>query len=534
MAQSAFRASIVIFWLLMNALLLCHEVFPGFFSGANEGYRTLFRNGPLILDNWMQIECSNQPVGYTHTWVDSSLDSGARRGQGGQPAVTVRNQTFLNLNLLGRNQAIAVTAEAFLDNEHRLQKFAAAMSSSLYGTRVEGVRVRGDVFTVDIETQASRSRIEMSVPADAVLYSPMVDMALRDLAPGRTLRLKTLDPLSLSLADVEIRAVRRETVQVNGVGYETTLLNITCQGMSVKAWIDGDGRLLREETPFGWVMRASSPREILNRRRQAYAGADMAEAMAARVRGRIDNPRDSKSLYVRLNGDMSGLDSLASHRQTVVARLPGGAAEVRLAAQQAPAKVLARGSRMPEDTLPFLISTPGIQSDHDEVKRLADKIVGNQTNCFGAAMAINEWVFRNVAKQPTISMPSALDVLHRREGDCNEHTYLFTALARASGLPTRIIVGIVYTEDALDPAVTGGGAFYYHAWPAVYVGEWVEMDPTFGTPTVDAAYIGLVTGEIKDQMKIIGTIGRLTVDILDETQTTGAQLDIGRTLNDPH
>ena len=102
-------------------------------------------------------------------------------------------------------------------------------------------------------------------------------------------------------------------------------------------------------------------------------------------------------------------------------------------------------------------------------------------------------------------------MLARREGDCNEHTYLFVALARAAGLPARIHVGLVYSE--MDGAP---GAFYYHAWPSVYVGEWVELDPTLGQKTVDATHISVAQGEIADQLKLLGLLGQVSVEIVEE------------------
>ena len=66
---------------------------------------------------------------------------------------------------------------------------------------------------------------------------------------------------------------------------------------------------------------------------------------------------------------------------------------------------------------------------------------------------------RSLEKKPTVSLPSALEVLKTRVGDCNEHTALYVAMARSLGLPARIAVGLVYLR----------GAFYYHAWPEVYV-----------------------------------------------------------------
>ena len=64
-------------------------------------------------------------------------------------------------------------------------------------------------------------------------------------------------------------------------------------------------------------------------------------------------------------------------------------------------------------------------------------------------------VFNMLEKKVTISVPSAVQVLETLAGDCNEHTVLYVALARALGLPARTAVGLVYLR----------GSFFYHAWP---------------------------------------------------------------------
>ena len=76
-------------------------------------------------------------------------------------------------------------------------------------------------------------------------------------------------------------------------------------------------------------------------------------------------------------------------------------------------------------------------------------------------------------KKPTVSLPSAREVLRTKIGDCNEHTVLYVAMARAIGIPARIAVGLTFVR----------GAFYYHAWPEVYLDEgagrgyWLPVDP---------------------------------------------------------
>ena len=99
-------------------------------------------------------------------------------------------------------------------------------------------------------------------------------------------------------------------------------------------------------------------------------------------------------------------------------------------------------------------------------------------------------------------------------GDCNEHTALYVAMARAQGLPARIAVGLVYIH----------GAFYYHAWPEVYVSEgfkaegsglWLPVDPTLNQFPADATHLRLARGGLDKQTVILPLMGRLTMDVLD-------------------
>jgi Transglutaminase-like enzymes, putative cysteine proteases len=114
-------------------------------------------------------------------------------------------------------------------------------------------------------------------------------------------------------------------------------------------------------------------------------------------------------------------------------------------------------------------------------------------------------VYDHIQKIPVVSIPSAVDVLKTREGDCNEHTVLFTALARAAGIPAKMNVGIVYMN----------GRFYYHAWPAVYVGTWVDMDPTFGQTIADGTHIRLIEGDLNRQLDVIKLIGKIKLEVIE-------------------
>jgi len=119
---------------------------------------------------------------------------------------------------------------------------------------------------------------------------------------------------------------------------------------------------------------------------------------------------------------------------------------------------------------------------------------------------LSQWVFKAVKKRPSAGLPSALAVLETRQGDCNEHSMLFTALARSAGIPARLELGLVYQA----------GRLYYHAWPAAWVRDrWIEFEPTFGLKRADAARIALAAGNLGDSIELAGAIGRIKVEILE-------------------
>jgi transglutaminase-like putative cysteine protease len=120
-------------------------------------------------------------------------------------------------------------------------------------------------------------------------------------------------------------------------------------------------------------------------------------------------------------------------------------------------------------------------------------------------MLIKDWVYRNIAKQPTISIPNALEVLRIRKGDCNEHTVLFNALARAVGIPAKTVIGVVHLR----------GAFYYHAWSEVWAGAWVSLDPVFNQFPADVTHIKFLEGDIDRQIDILRLIGNLKIEVLE-------------------
>jgi len=117
----------------------------------------------------------------------------------------------------------------------------------------------------------------------------------------------------------------------------------------------------------------------------------------------------------------------------------------------------------------------------DEIRRLADQIVGSETNPVLAARKLYDWVLQNVdywVKDPEHKKASPVGsttyCLTFRTGNCTDFESLWASLARAKGIPTQIVYGSFLKPElrARDEDQS------YHCWAMFYAPGlgWVPHD----------------------------------------------------------
>jgi Flp pilus assembly protein TadD len=129
------------------------------------------------------------------------------------------------------------------------------------------------------------------------------------------------------------------------------------------------------------------------------------------------------------------------------------------------------------DFAPFVKPAAGEVED-PTVASQAKEIAGADHDAWSVARKLADWTFKNL-KWKRVDGASAGSTLATREADCLEFSQLYVAMSRALGLPARIVSGLAHS----------GNSFGGHAWVEVWVGEWIELDPTWGTNYVDATHI---------------------------------------------
>ena len=126
----------------------------------------------------------------------------------------------------------------------------------------------------------------------------------------------------------------------------------------------------------------------------------------------------------------------------------------------------------------FLKATGEITSDDKNVIDQARQIAGEDRDAWSVARKLADWTHKNL-EWKSVARAGAAETLATREADCSEFSQLYVSMARSLGLPARIVSGLAYS----------GNSFGGHAWVEVWAGEWIELDPTWGTHFVDATHI---------------------------------------------
>jgi transglutaminase-like putative cysteine protease len=152
--------------------------------------------------------------------------------------------------------------------------------------------------------------------------------------------------------------------------------------------------------------------------------------------------------------------------------------------------------------------TATVQARDPMIRALGRKIAAGKDAAAEKITAVLDWLEKNIRKEP-IDAFSALDVLDARRGECQGHAYLYTALMRSLGVPTRVVNGLVYASEYRG--------FLYHTWAETLVdGSWIAVDPTFNQNRADATHIALARGESPAELvPLVDWVGHTRIEVLE-------------------
>ncbi|MBC7672126.1 MAG: transglutaminase domain-containing protein [Polaromonas sp.] len=456
-----------------------------------------------------------QQIGFASTTVDTA-DGG----------IVVADYLVADLPLAGRMHRASARTTVRVSRAMRVTSFSLDMDADLTPIKAQG-RVLGDSLLLLIVKgvpgqPADTQRIRLSGP---ILLPTLVPLAIalgERPKVGKSYTLPIFDPASMASKDTRI-AVQAESVFVlqdssvidatgrwHGARPDTIRawrLASQGTGSGFSGWVDEQGRVVLATQLLGLTLQRRPyevafenwKMDVAKRSGQVSPDQDIYESTAISAN---KMPRQHLSeLKLRLYGvDLEGFD-IKGYRQ----HLKGDTLTIT---REAPAALkgayeLPNGAKATVMSV-FMDAEPLLEVDNPEIRALATRLRGKDTEPRVVAERISRWVHDSLAKRITVGIPSALATLHARQGDCNEHTQLYVALARAAGVPARVAAGLAYLD----------GKFYYHAWPEIWLERWVAVDPTFGQFPADASHLRFTIGGLGKQAELLRLMGTLKIDVM--------------------
>ena len=152
-----------------------------------------------------------------------------------------------------------------------------------------------------------------------------------------------------------------------------------------------------------------------------------------------------------------------------------------------------------------------LPADNPVFRRLAEELGSGRDQSPEAKMArFTRFVSGHMSDYPDYSgYATALEAYHSRQGDCTEHALLLATLGRAAGIPTRIVIGIVYDNERFM-----GRRFVFapHAWVQAWVGDhWASYDSGMGKFSAGHIALGLGYGEPAANIGVNEQLHRLEI-----------------------
>lgn len=401
----------------------------------------------------------------------------------------------VTLDLLGKSSDLRL--QGILWQGGDLAELEARARSNDTDFHVSG-RLAGGRLEATLETAGEKVPFSLELGRELFLDSGLgAALRLPTCSEGEVLRFESFDPLTLGKTASRLECLGEEKLHLAGEDTLARKLKVSSGGLDSLAWVDRDGNVLRAETPFGFVLEKISAQEALEPLEAASSAADSPGWLgltAVKATG-VKPFRGARRLLVRIAGGPTPPTDAAQ------AQLADGSFEIFAGRSHAPRET------KPAELAPFLRAEPLLQSDHPKMIETARQIVGGEKDPAQQALLLHDWVFRRLDKEPVLSLPSALEVLQRRRGDCNEHAVLYVALARALALPARVAVGLVWSDEH--------AGFFYHAWPEVLLEDgWQRFDPTLDQATADATHLKLLAGGVESWPQLLPFLGRLEIDVL--------------------
>jgi len=459
-----------------------------------------------VTERWFGIYIDNERVGFYRQIIAETSDGYRMEGDGS-----------VRLKVMGFTKE-ATTRESYLVGKTlALRSFDVEQSINGVTTRVSG-KASDSSIRLKSEINGKTSEKLLKYKGD-VFPGPALNLypLLRDPSPGKIYRILTFDPEEIKVKEIKISVLGEEKSPDGQMALK--LRNNLYPFVNNDIWVDSQGNTLVESVREGLVTtRAEDPKVLAATvGNMALAKKDLIyDFSMVRAEPPIRDPKKLTGMVAEIVGWNGSLPLVQGGGQ-LLATNPAGSLVVRTgSALPAPAQIPAPAPAAPAPAAPpqtgadaadYLKPAEKIEADAPEIVAKAKELAAGKQGPLEIVRTLAAWT-ADWLSDTVEDTGSATASFKSRTGNCQTHARLYTALARAAGIPTRFVSGLVYQD---------GKGFLYHSWAESLIsGSWQSVDPTYNQVPADPTHIKLFEGHTpSDMAPLVAIIGRIKIKILE-------------------
>jgi transglutaminase-like putative cysteine protease len=449
---------------------------------------------PPLGERWFSISMNGEKVGFAHTNMTATPEG-----------FRIASEGSAKMLVLGFSREASATERYELNHDLTLRSFVVEQTIDKSPLNISGT-VTGRNIKIKVTTKSGSS--EKTLKAKGAVYPPPVVNIIplvKGFSPGKKYTLQMLDVESVKIKEVTIKGIAEEIRN----GTKTVhMQNDLYTFVDNDIWLDYSGNTMEESVRDGLIVtRTEDPvtaaRSLLQ---DAVSKKDLVfDFSLVRINRDIPDPATLRKLVLELSGYPDTLPVPEGPGQSATRKKPGTIRLVLTAPlRQSDKTVLSEAEK-----LRYLSTTPRINADNPEIISRKREILAASGSIEQSVTLLTRWVADTLDDTVTDSH-SALESLKLRKGNCVSHARLYITMARAAGIPSRMVSGLVYLK---------GEGFLYHSWAESHLDGWVAVDPTFGQNPADITHIRLIEGdEPEDMAPLAGIVGRIRAGNIEITR----------------
>lgn len=458
--------------------------------------------------DWYEFLFHGQKVGFFY------VERGATTVND-RPAIHVKQWTVIKVRRTQQSIHIESVIDAWSEPDGKPMRYTHTRKEGNDTRTSEGYR-DGNTFLVRHAVGDNLEERKIALEPNMIFASTINSLFARDLKVGKELKGKAIIEEDGEAKDFVIKVLsEQKTAEGPGFVVEGKVAEIVSKEVML-----ANGKTLE------LTMEALGAKLVKSTREKALVvdgTVDVFSAAQFGVKKPLPPSNELEEVVIRLSGKSGKRPAVLNEGRQKTKPAGKDSIDLRIAAIDAPVKA----PRLPitdAKLKPFLKETPYEPLNDEKLKGTVARVVGDEKNAWEAAKKINSFVYGHI-KRKTLAraFATATEAFETREGDCTEHSVLFSALAKIAGIPTRLLTGLVYVGGK-------GNLFGYHQWVEVWMGDrWVAMDPTFGQDLADATHIMFTHGTSDtDGLREAGLaaaslIGELQLEVVEYTTEGGGK-----------